>query len=83
MNWAMYVEWINSEEKHCKTRSFLKQIEVISFDEETEKGARWRRYTTNWLHTNIVLGKFFPYIFLVQRLMVICRNEFVAFSKLE
>jgi len=34
-------------------------------------------------HTNIMLGKFFPYIFLVQRLMVIWKNEFVAFSKLE
>jgi hypothetical protein len=34
-------------------------------------------------HANIMLGKFFPYFFLVQRLMVICRNEFVAVSKLE
>jgi hypothetical protein len=52
MNWAMYVEWINSEEQHCKTRSFLKQIEAINFDEETKKGSRWRRYTTK-VHTQI------------------------------
>jgi hypothetical protein len=80
----MYVEWTNNERQHCKTRSFLKQIEFISFDEETEKGVQMEEvYDQVVLHTNIVLGKKFPYIFLVQRLMVIYKNEFVAFSKLE
>ncbi len=82
-NWAMYVEWTNSEQQYCK-QGHLKIKLKCYFHEETEKGVQMEEIHDQVVaHTNIMLGKFFPYIFLVQKLMVICKNEFVAFSKLE
>jgi hypothetical protein len=79
----MYIEWTHSEQQHCK-QGHLKIKLKCSFHEETEKGVQMDKIHDQMVaHTNIMLGKFFPYIFLVQRLMVIWKNEFVAFSKLE
>jgi hypothetical protein len=83
MNWAMYIEWTNSEQQHYKQCHFRIKLKC-SFHEKIEKGVQMEEIHDQVVaHTNIMLGKFFPYIFLVQRLMVIWKNEFVAFSKLE
>jgi hypothetical protein len=34
MNWAMYAEWTNGEQRCHKSRSSFEQIDAISFDEK-------------------------------------------------